>query len=380
MSKKNQLFTAFDPVSNKQWMAKIAADLKGKPLESLDWKISDELNISPIQARSGHQTSQPIIKNGHNDWSIGASLKFGTTGKTNKELLYFLMNGVDAPCLTLSKIPTKTDFKKVLDEVGLDYISIHFDASKKIDWLKFISIFNEVVPSFCKNPKALLGSIDFDPFDKPTEAKMKMAKSLLMIKNRKSPRFKVITLDSSNSYKGDESVVKEVSMLLSKGSDCLANFSTKTNVEKVLNAIRFEFSIGLNYYLSIAKIRAFKKLWPLVLKGYRVKNIAPFIGAHLHPSTQVENHNTNMIQATTQAMSAVIGGVDHLSILPADKVSKKSTAFGNRIARNIHHLLKMESHLHFVEDPAAGSYFLEELTDQICELAWKEFQSFEKIS
>lgn len=380
MAKKNRLFKDFKTVSNKEWMAKIEADLKGKSIESLDWEITEGLKMSPIPFNSPKKKYEAIVKNGNNEWAIGENLKVTTAKKTNQALLEKLENGVDAPCLVLSKIPTKTDLKKVLENVMLDYISIHFDSKKKIDWLKFIQLLNEVSPAFSKKPKTISGSIAFDPFEKVSDANLKMAKALLLLKNRKSPDFKVLTLSAVSKFNGDKSVVQEIVTLLSKGSDCLVNFSNKKNAESVLNAMQFEFAIGLNYQLSIAKIRAFKKLWAMVLKAYGVKNITPTIIAQLHSSTQDANPNTNMIRSTTQAMSAVIGGVDRLTILPSDAITKKPTDFGYRIARNIHHLLKMESHLQYVEDPAAGSYYLEELTDQLCDLSWKKFQEVEAIN
>ncbi len=377
MAKKDQLFKDFKGVSKKDWLAKIEADLKGKGLDSLDWEIEEGLKMSPIQFNNARQNYPAILKNGHNDWAIGEDLKVGTAKKTNQLLLNKLENGVNAPCLQLSKIPTKTDLKKILENVMLDYISIHFEAKKKIDWLKFVQLFNEAASSFSKKPKSIQGSISFDPFEKSTESDLKMAKQLLLSKNRKSLQFKVLTLSAVSKLDDDNAVVAEISSLLSKGSDCLSIFSNKKNVENILNGIQFEFVIGLNYPVSIAKIRAFKKLWAMVLKAYKVKSVAPFITAKLHPATQDVNPNTNMIRSTTQAMSAVIGGVDRLTILPSDQVTKKPTDFAYRISRNIHHLLKMESHLHYVEDPAAGSYYIEELTDKIGELAWTKFQEKE---
>ena len=380
MAKKDQLFSSFKAISTKEWMSKIETDLKGKSINSLDWEITKGLKISPIQPNLTNKKYEAIVKNGNNDWEIGEDLKVAAAKKTNQVLLEKLENGVEAPCLILSKIPSKTDFEKILANVMLDYISIHFSAKKKLDWLKFMQLINEVAPAFSKKPKSISGSISFDPFEKTSDTSFKMAKSLLLVKNRKSPHFKVLNLSAISKFDGDEQVVNEITTLLKKGSDCLELFSNKTNAGKVLSAIQFEFAIGLNYPLSIAKIRAFKKLWSLVLKAYGVKNVAPTVVAKIHPSTQEANPNTNMIRSTTQAMSAVIGGVDRLTILPSDLVTKKPTDFGYRISRNIHHLLKMESHLQFVEDPAAGSYYLETLTDRLCELSWSAFQKNEKES
>ena len=86
-----------------------------------------------------------------------------------------------------------------------------------------------------------------------------------------------------------------------------------------------------------------------------------------------------MIKAATQTMAAAIGGADLIYVLPADYQQKgESTSFSRRIARNVQHLLQMESHLDQVIDPAAGSYYIERLTRHLCEEAWQEFQHIER--
>ena len=87
----------------------------------------------------------------------------------------------------------------------------------------------------------------------------------------------------------------------------------------------------------------------------------------------------NMIRAATQAMSAVIGGVDRLYIPPANAgVPEAPTPFTRRVARNVHHILKMESFLDRVADPGAGSYYIEKLTDTLAESAWSQLQEIER--
>jgi len=81
----------------------------------------------------------------------------------------------------------------------------------------------------------------------------------------------------------------------------------------------------------------------------------------------------NMLRTTTEAMSAIIAGIDSLTVNPFDKEYEKPSDFSERIARNQQLLLKEESYLDKVEDPASGSYYLENLTDSIATEAWKLF-------
>src|SRR5690606_19484509 len=124
--------------------------------------------------------------------------------------------------------------------------------------------------------------------------------------------------------------------------------------------------------------RALKILWANVLEAYGVKVQMPFIEVHFAPESQDNNINTNMIRAATQALSAVIGGADRLYVLPANAaLGEASMSFTRRIARNVQHLLQMESHVDKVFDAGAGSYYIEKLTNILAEKAWAKFQEIE---
>jgi methylmalonyl-CoA mutase len=141
------------------------------------------------------------------------------------------------------------------------------------------------------------------------------------------------------------------------------------------SAVQFKIKIGRSYFLEIAKIRALKILWANLQKAWNLSIQPAYIQAELDPQSQDDNPNKNMIRAATQAMSAVIGGADTLFVLPADEQKDPvGTAFSRRMARNVQHLLKLESHLDKVEDPAAGSYYIQQLTDQLCDLVWEQLR------
>ncbi|MBK9488574.1 MAG: hypothetical protein IPO07_07135 [Haliscomenobacter sp.] len=127
--------------------------------------------------------------------------------------------------------------------------------------------------------------------------------------------------------------------------------------------------------MEIAKLRALRLLWQNVLKAYGVQTSALEIAAHFAPASQDEHPNTNLIRAATQAMSAVIGGANQLYVLPSNaSLHESPTPFTRRIARNVQHLLRLESHLDKVIDPAAGSYYIEKLTEELAHKAWAIFQ------
>ena len=116
--------------------------------------------------------------------------------------------------------------------------------------------------------------------------------------------------------------------------------------------------------------------WQQILDAWKITTPAiPNIEAHLTTSTQTDNENYNKIKATAQAMAAVIGGAKRLYIYPSDEVKDGlGTPFAQRIALNIQHLMQLESYMDRVVDPAAGSYYIENLTNKLATAAWTKFQ------
>jgi methylmalonyl-CoA mutase len=148
---------------------------------------------------------------------------------------------------------------------------------------------------------------------------------------------------------------------------------------EVAAALQFSDSVGKSYFYEIARLRAFKLLWFNVLNAWGIPLQSPCVAVQFQPEAYTDELYTNMVRGTTMAMSAVMGGAARLSVLPYDAgretQSERSAAFSRRIARNVQHLLKMESSLHEIADPAAGSYYIERLTHQLAEQAWAAFSA-----
>jgi methylmalonyl-CoA mutase len=155
--------------------------------------------------------------------------------------------------------------------------------------------------------------------------------------------------------------VQEVAAVLAQGSDALA-------ADRPVTAIGL--SVGSNHFMEIAKLRATRLLWSHVRAAFGLDE-AP---VHLHARTAGENKTlfdpyVNLLRVTTEALSAVLGGCDSLTITPC--------GFDPRLADNVHHILREESHLDKVADPGAGSYYIEALTDRLAIEAWHLFQRIE---
>ena len=169
--------------------------------------------------------------------------------------------------------------------------------------------------------------------------------------------------------------MEELAQTISKANAYLEKWNKKDlPLKNLISNIQFSIQLDDSYFLNIAKIRALKVLWNLIVTSWKSSlksNIT--IETHLTTITQTEDENYNKLKATSQAMSAVIGGTNRLYIYPSDSFkNKRGTINAQRIALNSQHLMQLESYMDKVQDPAAGSYYLEKLTDDLAEAAWNK--------
>jgi len=137
--------------------------------------------------------------------------------------------------------------------------------------------------------------------------------------------------------------------------------------------ISFNVSLDDSFYLNVIKIRALRSLWQFILSEYHLDKLYSYIIAYTNQHSLSDDADLNKIKAATHAMSAAIAGVDELLIAPSDLGD--STNFSRRIARNVQHLLQLESYMTRVKDPVLGSYFFESMTDQFTGEVWEQFQN-----
>jgi methylmalonyl-CoA mutase len=155
------------------------------------------------------------------------------------------------------------------------------------------------------------------------------------------------------------------------------------SVEDAASKIRFSFGIGSDYFMEIAKLRAARILWEQIADAYNVSDKKRF-RMEIHSVTKVWNDTIddpyiNMLRTQTEAMSAVLGGTDSLTVNPFDITINTPDEFSERMARNQQLILKEESWLDKVADPSAGSYYIENLTALIAENSWRLFLRAENL-
>lgn len=363
------LFKDFDPSSKAQWVAKITADLKGKSLEALQWDIEESIAVSPFYTPEDAPEGLRVpVQGSNNDWNIGEDVSIADDYKAaNAQVLDALMRGVNAPTFVLAAAPSTAQLNQLLHEVELGYITTHFDTSEAATVKALLSLL-QARQQLWSN---LGGSFTLRNNDTAT-----LAATLDQL-HETLPRFRAWSVGHDIAFAGTSHI-----------SSYLAAVATRLVTQ--LNALQdhgiaaatawsqlhVQVQVGVSFFPAIAQLRALKILLQNIAQAYGITQELPPI----HVRTAQEAHmtddqHTNMIRTTTQAMSAVIGGVQRLTVTPADAFQGQSTAFTRRIARNVQHLLKFESHLHHVQDAAHGSYYIEQLTAAFAEVAWKQFQT-----
>jgi methylmalonyl-CoA mutase len=167
--------------------------------------------------------------------------------------------------------------------------------------------------------------------------------------------------------------VQQLGYAIAAGVERLAALAATKPLADAAREIEFVFAVGPSYFLEIAKLRAARLLWAQAVSAFGSKDdSAGSMRLHVRTarrSKSICDRYTNLLRATTEALSAVIGGCDRLMVEPF--------GFDAHRAVNIQRILMEEAHMDAVADPAGGSYYIEALTDSIAREAWKLFQQVE---
>jgi methylmalonyl-CoA mutase len=369
----------FPPLSIEKWLERLKKDLKSEDLHELNFY--DE--IEGIQITSyGHQEliSSPTISPGQfpytrglvtesNKWKNGFFISVSDAVEANKKALEMLMNGVDALIFELDR--TDIDLNILLNNIGLEHIHTTF-IPKNLDQLRII--LNGPVKIAKQHISVAIDLIEDSEFN---------TGQLELIQLLKENQLPVFLADGFKIQQCGANISQELAFILSCANEYLILLLNEgLSVDEAVACIHFKIGIGSIYFQEIAKIRALRFLWSNIVKQYKPEHSCSY-NCRITAQTGSMNKsavdpNTNLLRQTTEAMSALIGGVDQLIVMPFDAESKKGTsALAERMGVNISLILKEESYLHKVIDPAGGSYAIEDLTIKFSKKAWALFQSMD---
>ncbi|MDD2594384.1 MAG: methylmalonyl-CoA mutase family protein [Bacteroidales bacterium] len=399
----NKLFTEFPPVSTEQWEEVIIKDLKGADYEKkLVWRTQEGFNVRPYYRAEDlknlkYMGSEPGVfpfvrgTKKDNDWFIhqGICCCDNDFARANKEAKVLLSKGVESLGFYIddTKVQTKEDYALLLNGISLSKVPVSFcgcclkTAESLKNFLKYVDsleIDKEAIRAiFDFNPLMVLTTKGYFCEDKAFGILADCVKAVEQYKN-----IRVIAVDAFTFNGAGASSVQELAFALAEGSEYLSRLTELgVSVKEVAKRMTFSFAVGSNYFMEIAKFRAARLLWANIVESYGTEsNCAKkmnIVATTSEWNQTVYDAYVNMLRATTEAMSAAIAGVNYLEVVPYDFAFRVPTDFSNRIARNVQNILKEESHFNKVVDPAAGSYYIENLTNSLANAAWDLFKKIE---
>jgi len=390
------LFQDFPEISTRQWEDKINSDLKGADYgKKLLWKSEEGILVKPYYREAdldgletGRVKTLRASGSAPNSWTICQDIFPGKDlAEANEKALEALKGGAQALRFQLEKVP-KTDkalLKDLLRGIALDESEISFHGFLGADAL--FEHLHDLAKESGADPSGLQGCLGADPLGKMATTGVPYVMSdtlgsLIGKAKEESPSMRVLDVHGGLFQEAGSNLVEELAYALSMGSEYLFLLkSKKRDLLEVVHSMQFSLSAGSNFFMEIAKFRAFRILWAEVLKGYALGEDAPPAKIHATSSRwnmTLYDPQVNMLRGTTEAMSAVLGGADVISVLPHDLPYGTTSLFTDRIARNAQIILRDEAYLDRVEDPSSGSYYIESLTEAIAEKSWDLFQQLEQ--
>lgn len=195
--------------------------------------------------------------------------------------------------------------------------------------------------------------------------------------------FRTILVKSQAYHDGGANAVQELALALGTGVEYLRNMQERgVPIDVAARQIYFSFSVGTKFFMEISKLRAARMLWAQIVEAFGGKEEGQKMVIHARTSAftkTVYDPYVNMLRTTTEAFSAVVGGIDSLHVGYFDEAIRPADIFSHRISRNTQIVLQQECNLLQPIDPAGGSWYVEKLTSMIGERAWELFQEIEGV-
>lgn len=398
---KETLFSDFPAVSTQEWMDKITVDLKGADYEKrLVWKTYEGFKVKPFYRQEdleGLKTTEglpgqfPYLrgnKKNDNTWFIRQDIQVDNPEEANAKALDLLNKGIDSLGFKIKGKDVSEEFiHTLLKDICCECIELNFKTCQR-QTVKLARFVTQYFKEKGYAPEKLQGSFNFDPIGKMLKKGkdrselIPTAKELIEILTP-YPSFRCIAVNSLQLNNAGAYIYQELGYALAWGNQYLACMTEAgVPVDTAAQKIKFNFGISSNYFMEIAKFRAARLLWAQIVNEYKPSCLcACQMIAHAetsHFNLTLFDAHVNLLRTQTEAMSAALAGVDSMTVTPFDQAYESPNEFSERIARNQQLLLKEEAHLNRIVDPAAGSYYIENLTVSIAKQAWELFLQVEE--
>ncbi|MGD9948654.1 MAG: methylmalonyl-CoA mutase family protein [Desulfobulbus sp.] len=416
----------FPANTHAEWLAVVEKQLKGKPFEkTLVKKTYEGIDIQPMyfmhdleglpQVDSlpgeppymrGTTASGSVV----NPWLVAQELTLADTGEFNKAAKYELTRGQNSLNIVLDRATLRgQDPEQAPAEmVGKEGLSLATLSDAKTAFADIdltanpcritcgpLGIAQAALIAALIEEQGLAidefqGSLVVDPLGiLAVEGKLSAALATAYDRMAQltrwgmehAPKLRTITVGTDGYRNSGGSAVQDIAYALATGVAYIrALMERGLEINDIAARISFEFAIGNDFFMEIAKFRAARLSWSQIIDSFGGDIEAQKM--YIHASTATWNKTevdpwVNMLRVSTEAFSGIAGGVDSMHVSPFDEIFRTPNEFSRRIARNVHIVLKEEGHFDKVVDPAGGCWYVEKITAQLAEKAWQLFQDIE---
>lgn len=421
-------FDEFTPPTYDEWVEACNALLKGKPFDKIMYtKTYEGITFAPIYTwKTGPDAQQDILPtdnypgmgdflrgqrvNGYKEqpWGIAQACD-ETLPKENNELLKHeidrgstvynvrvdsaTLDGVDVmdakePGDTGVSITTLEDMHTLLSDLDLEHIPFMMYAGTSS--LGLLALTAAAVRAQGKKISAVEGVIGANPLAQLAkngcnaislkESYDEMAECIRWTR-KNAPKLRTIMVRSDVFSRGGAQAVQETAYTFAMAVEYIREMLKRgLSIHDIAQSIYFGFNVGATFFIEIAKLRAARVVWANIMEAFGAEEEDQAMKIHARPALftkTIFDAGVNMLRNTTEAFSAVVGGVDTYENAPYDDTVRKGDEFSRRIARNLQIMLQEEFGMLRPIDPAGGSWAIEALTKQMVEKIWAEFQVIE---
>ncbi len=411
------------------WAALAAKELKGKSPDSLTWKTLEGIDVKPLYTEADtaglpHMGSVPGIAPftrgvratmyAGRPWTIRQYAGFSTAEESNafyRKALAAGQQGVSVAFDLATHRGYDSDHPRVVGDVGKAGVAIDSVEDMKILFdgipLEKVSVSmtmnGAVIPILANfivtgeeqgvDRSLLSGTIQNDILKEfmvrntyifPPEPSMRIIADIIEYTSAEMPKFNSISISGYHMQEAGANLVQELAFTLADGREYVrAAIARGMNVDDFAGRLSFFFAIGMNFFMEVAKLRAARMLWHRIMSEFNPKKPGSLmLRTHCQTSgvsLQEQDPYNNVIRTAYEAMAAALGGTQSLHTNALDEAIALPTEFSARIARNTQLILQEETGITHVVDPLAGSYYVETLTHQLAEEAWKLIEEVEAL-
>jgi methylmalonyl-CoA mutase len=414
---------------NKAWEARAEKELRGRPLDDLTWDSPEGIAIQPVYTEEDatdleHMGSMPgegpftrgprSTMYAGRPWTIRQYAGFSTAEESNafyRKALDAGQQGVSVAFDLATHRGYDSDHERVVGDVGKAGVAIDSVEDMKIlfdgiplDKVSVSMTMNgAVIPVLASfivageeqgHDRAVLsGTIQNDILKEfmvrntyiyPPEPSMRIVSDIIAYTASDMPKFNSISISGYHMQEAGANLVQELAFTLADGREYVrAAIANGMDVDAFAGRLSFFFAIGMNFFMEAAKLRAARFLWHKIMQEFEPKKEqSSMLRTHCQTSgvsLQEQDPYNNVVRTAYEAMSAVLGGTQSLHTNSFDEAIALPTAFSSRIARNTQLILQNETKVTKVVDPLAGSYYVEKLTSDLADEAWKIIEEIEEM-